>query len=229
MSSMGRSGGPGGKTPAKISAGFINNMTTSDGTPLRTPILTPNQHTLSGAMSIGGNNDFVPSTPTVQPGVGADESPLMTWGTLGTTPVALTPKASEYKAPTMSYTVPQITKRQAIAEKLTEKIKSRERSKKTRAVTHAKKSIFGHTPDRIGSMLTHSQRSTLSPAAQSLINSGVIGGRGSTRLGTKSTPLVRVKKRGINDTPTPSGGGGGMLAAKLNKLSGNKGVTGGLL
>jgi hypothetical protein len=233
MSSMGRSSGPGGKTPAKISAGFINNLTTSDGTPLRTPILTPNQHTLSGAMSIGGNNDFVPSTPTVQPGVGADESPLMTWGTLGTTPVALTPKADTHQPPKMSYTVPQITKRQAIAEKLTEKIKSRERSKKTRAVTHAKKSIFGYTPDRIGSMLTNSRRSTLSPAAQQLINSGVIGGKGSTRLGsfgTKTTPLVRVNKRGINDTPTPSSGGsGGMLAAKLNKLSGNKGVTGGLL
>ena len=75
--------------------------------------------------------------------------------------------------------------------------------------------------------MSHSQRSTLSPAAQSLINSGVIGGRGSTRLGTKTTPLVRVKKRGVNDTPTPSGGSG-MLAAKLSKLSkGN--VTGGLL
>ena len=230
ISSMGRSSGPGGRTPAKISGGFINNIMTSDGTPLRTPILTPNQNTLSGAIRGDGttNDSFVPSTPQVQPGVGPDESPLMTWGTLGTTPVALTPKSGTAKEPSLSYTVPQITKREAVAEKLTEKIKSRERSKKARAVTHAKKSIFGQTPDRIGSILSHSQRSTLSPAAQSLINSGVIGGRGSTRIGSKSTPLVRVKKRGINDTPTPSGGGGGMLAAKLNKLSkGN--VTGGLL
>merc|ERR1712110_850105 len=114
---------------------------------------------------------YVPSTPMLTPGRGPDESPLMTWGTLGNTPVALTPQAGKIKEPCLSYTVPQITKREAVAEKLTEKIKSRERSKKTRAVNHAKKSIFGQTPDRIGSMLSHSQRSTLSPAAQSLINS----------------------------------------------------------
>merc|ERR1711976_415952 len=57
ISSMGRSQGPGGKTPAKISGGFLPNMplTSSDGTPLRTPMLTPNGTSLGSAMTADGS------------------------------------------------------------------------------------------------------------------------------------------------------------------------------
>merc|ERR1711981_1052359 len=106
---------------------------------------------MAGAMTVGGSDGtasgggFIPSTPMMTPGRGPDESPLMTWGTLGNTPVALTPTI-ERKAETGAYAVPGITKREAIAEKLTEKIKNRERNKQVQALGRAKKSIFGQTP-----------------------------------------------------------------------------------
>merc|ERR1712066_1065534 len=152
-------------------------------------------------------------------GKGADESPLMTWGTLGNTPVALTPSLDK-RSELNSYAVPGITKREAIAEKLVEKIKSRERNKHNTAIGRAKKSIFGQTPDRLGSVLA-SNRKALTPAGRRLANQTLSGVRtmGSARSG--KSPLVRLtpKKRHVNETPTPGGGGGGMLAAKLNKLN----------
>jgi len=238
LSSTGRDVTPGGRTPATISKGFTTiPMMASDGTPLRTPILTPHQSAMAGALTVGatssGGTDrgFVPNTPVMTPGRGPDESPMMTWGQLGGTPVALTP---ESRPPALTYSVPSITKREAVAEKLAEKIKSRERQKKTNNVGRLKKTIFGQTPDRLGSMLTNSQRAGFSPAARRLVNSGAISGirtNLSARSGRQGTPLVRAKKRSVNDTPTPSGGGGGaaggMLAAKLKKMqqSGNTPVT----
>ena len=88
---------------------------------------------LSGLNSLSAGTPgtaYVPSTPVVTPGQGADSTPLMTWGTLGNTPTALTPGSTPRGDSTGSrYILPGVTKREVMADKLLNKIKVRERQK----------------------------------------------------------------------------------------------------
>lgn len=232
-----------GRTPARITPGLSTNTplgVTKFGAVGATP-LTVKHNSLGGtaggatpAGSVTGSDaGFVPNTPSITPGVGPDASPLMTWGTLGTTPIALTPKLGEEGDSGSRYKFPGVLKRELVAEKLLEKVKSRDREKKSKVMEKAKKSIFGDTPDRLGSVLGGSTTvRSLTPTARALASkTGGIGGFGksSSRRGA-ATPMVRLtNKRKPIATPTPAVNNSSMIAAKLSKLNNKKGVTGGLL
>lgn len=222
-----------GRTPARITPGI--SMT---GTPLgvtkfsvggMTPKTARAGSAAAGTTPAGSEfSGFVPNTPSITPGTGPDESPLMTWGTLGTTPVALTPRIGLESDCGSRYKLPGVLKRELVAEKLLDKVKSRDRMKKNKVMDKAKKSIFGDTPDRLGSVLGGSTSARLTPQASILARKTIAGLRtGSRRSG--STPLVRLtgSKRKQAATPTP-GPGQSMIAAKLSKLTGDK-VTSNLL
>ena len=233
-----------GKTPARITPGLSTNTPLgvtkfSIGGGLGTPqTARTGQATqragANGATPAGSEfSGFVPNTPSITPGIGPDESPLMTWGTLGTTPVALTPKHGDGNEAGSRYKLPGMLKRELVAERLLDKVKSRDRMKKNKVMDKAKKSIFGDTPDRLGSVLGNGSTTVrLTPAGTNLAKKTIAGLRTGSRRGG-STPLVRLTgKRKEAATPTPSGGSGvgsSMIAAKLSKLGGKDKVTSNLL
>merc|ERR1711981_710565 len=120
---------------------------------------------------------------------------MMTWGNISATPTALG-DGDETPGSSSRYTLPGVTKREAIGHKLAEKSHSRERNKQVHALDRAKKSIFGRTPDRLGSVLGGSSR--LTPAGRTLLAKS---SSFSSRK-TGSTPLVRTKRKGAAETPT---------------------------
>merc|ERR1712060_92547 len=170
---------------------------------------------------------FVPNTPSITPGAGPDESPMMTWGTLGTTPMALTPKKGGYGDhgdDTSRYQMPGNLKRDVVADRLLEKVKTRDRMKKNKVMDKAKKSLIGDTPDRLGSVLGGTTTNRLTPAARNLASRTITGLRTGTirSRGKGSTPLVKLTGKRSVGTPTP---GNNMVKVKLAKITG-KSVTG---
>jgi len=151
----------------------------------------------SGKVGIDGKELVRPDTPSVNgfklfsmtpsPYVGVEDSPLMTWGEVDTTPYRLegcaTPlPPSHVGGP--SFTIKDVPKRDRIAKELADKNSRYYRERKTKAIEQVKSSIKG------GRMKT-GQLAGMSPAAQRLASKKL-----GIRLGTDD--MLRASY-----TPTP--------------------------
>jgi len=145
-----------GRTPVRLTPGLPGTTPLTGITPFGNSVRANSISTPSGSAL----NGFVPNTPNLTPGRGADESPLTTWGNVdGTTQVAMTPTMNGEKlaGECSRYRLPGVLKRELVHEKLLEKVKCRDRMKKSKVMDRVKKGILGATPDRIGSVLSSSK------------------------------------------------------------------------
>ncbi|XP_070573022.1 splicing factor ESS-2 homolog [Ptychodera flava] len=107
------------------------------------------------------------ATPSPAPGRNGDESPMMTWGEIESTPFRL--DGSQTPAPGPSFRIPDVPRREKIGMRLAEKVSQTQRSKKQEALRRMTEGLASSSPafKRMGSV---DRMKMLSPAAQKLVN-----------------------------------------------------------
>ena len=165
---------------------------------------------LSGKMGVDGKElvsketpkvngfGFVAATPSPVPGrLAGDESPMMTWGEIDSTPFRLdgsaTPSFSYHSGNGPEFKIPDIPEREKIALNLEEKANAARRKTKLDALKHVQRRIASPSVDSSKGSLSDRYH-VMSPAAQRLLSSKL-----NIRPGSgKSTP------RSGSSTPSPS-------------------------
>lgn len=160
-------------------------------------------HQLKGKYGIDGK-ELASTTPgaggygylaTPSPCPGANESPLMSWGNIASTPARLDPPSTPSVDSGPIFKVPEMPQRDKIALELAEKNSKAHRDKKNKTLQHVQSSF--HTP-KFGS-------SSLSPAGHNLQRK--LGIRTSSDKALKSSytpsPKAKTPTTPINDRSTP--------------------------
>ncbi|XP_052074632.1 splicing factor ESS-2 homolog isoform X2 [Mytilus californianus] len=106
-------------------------------------------------------------TPSPAPGV--DESPLMTWGEIESTPFRLDPADAITATPGPTFKIPDVPRRDEIALELAEKASKAHRDKKEKAIKSVQARLS--SPAARFGMSTTDRVASMSPAAQKLVNS----------------------------------------------------------
>ena len=140
---------------------------------------------------------YVAATPSPVPGrLAGDESPLMTWGEIDSTPFRLdgsaTPSYSYHSGSGPEFKIPDIPEREKIALNLEEKANAARRKTKLEALKHVQRRIASPSVDSSKGSLSDRYH-VMSPAAQRLLSSKLNIRPGSA----KST-------RSNSATPSPS-------------------------
>ncbi|CAD5114921.1 unnamed protein product [Dimorphilus gyrociliatus] len=161
-------------------------------------------HQLKGKYGIDGK-ELAATTPgaggygylaTPSPCPGVNESPLMSWGNIASTPARLDPPSTPSVDSGPIFKVPDLPQRDKIALELSEKNLKAHRDKKNKTLQHVHSSF--HTP-KFGS-------SSLSPAGHNLQRK--LGIRTSTDKALKSSytpsPKAKTPTTPINDRSTPT-------------------------
>lgn len=130
---------------------------------------------------------LVSASPSPMPGMmPGDESPMMTWGEIESTPIRLDPSTTPLR-PNLGlreFKINDITDREKLARDLEEKASAARRKRKAEAIQHVQRGLIV-TPSPSSKSLTPSP-STMSPAAQLLLAKKKM----STRLNVKSTTPI---------------------------------------
>nr|CAB3237496.1 protein DGCR14 [Phallusia mammillata] len=140
------------------------------------------------------------ATPSPMPGV--NESPLMTWGEIESTPA----RADGNFTPGPSFRFPEDSERDKLTYKMVDQHTKKKRAKKDAALKQMKASVLG-TP-KTGSIMSAERLNTLSPAARRLVNKKFnLGSDRALKASYTPTPSQR-RTRGsetpIAKTPTPN-------------------------
>jgi protein DGCR14 len=176
---------------------------------------------LSGKMGVDGKElvsketpkvngfGFVAATPSPVPGrLAGDESPMMTWGEIDSTPFRLDPNGSA--TPSFSYhsgngpefKIPDIPEREKIALNLEEKANAARRKTKLDALKHVQRRIASPSVDSSKGSLSDRYH-VMSPAAQRLLSSklnirpGSSSGKSTPRVGSL-TPSPGLSKQSFS-------------------------------
>lgn len=107
-------------------------------------------------------------TPSPAPGV--DESPLMTWGEIESTPFRLDPSDALHTTPGPTFKIPDVPRRDELALELAEKASKAHRDKKEKAIKSVQARLSSPSP-KFGNKSTSERLNSMSPAAQKLVNS----------------------------------------------------------
>ena len=138
---------------------------------------------------------FVEPSPSPMPGrMNGDESPMMTWGEIDSTPMRLDPSDTPLPnfAGAPEFKMPDIPERERLALDVEEKASAERRRKKNEALKNVQRNLI--SPSRISSTNSpymSDRINSMSPAAQKLL---------SAKLSLKSDKLGF----GGNSMPTPS-------------------------
>ncbi|RNA43613.1 DGCR14 -like protein, partial [Brachionus plicatilis] len=117
---------------------------------------------------------LVDPCPSPMPGnLAGDESPMMVWGEVESTPMRLDPTQTPY-TPRMSdgpeFKIPDIPEREKIALQLEEKISAEKRKKKIEALKQVQRSIASPSRNVLSSPRAGDRINNMSPAAQRLLS-----------------------------------------------------------
>ncbi|CAK8677924.1 unnamed protein product [Clavelina lepadiformis] len=159
-----------------------------------------------------GGYGFV-ATPSPMPGV--NDSPLMTWGEIGSTPARLEGGVT----PGPAFRFPEDSERDKLTYQMVDANTKKNRAKKQAALKQMKASFLG-TPNRMGSVMRSERLNTLSPAARRLVSKKFNLGTDKAlkasytptppqrRLAGDDTPLAKTPTPRLRTTPknTPSQG-----------------------
>ncbi|XP_077995755.1 splicing factor ESS-2 homolog [Glandiceps talaboti] len=156
------------------------------------------------------------STPSPAPGRDGDESPMMTWGEVESTPYRLDGSETPSRGtPGTIFRIPDVPRREKLGHSLAEKVGKRHRAKKQEALKKVTESLTSPSLKRMGSV---DRMKMLSPAAQKLVNKS-LGKRASTDAALRAsytpspqhtpssdkTPARLTPNRTPNKTPGKSG------------------------
>lgn len=129
------------------------------------------------------------ATPSPAPGV--NESPLMTWGEIESTPFRIesgnTPRAS----PGPQFKMPAVPRRDRLGLSLVEQASKQHRAKKEAALKRVTQNLSSPSPKRFGSARSMERLHSLSPAAQRLVNKSMSRVRTDKSLRASYTPSPR--------------------------------------
>jgi len=140
---------------------------------------------------------FVDASPSPMPGrLAGDESPMMTWGEIESTPFRLDPTGLTPARLTggPEFKIPDIPEREKIALNLEEQVNAARRKKKTDAIKQMQRNLA--SPSRNSPSISD-RINNMSPAAQRLL---------SSKVNLKSltpSPLSRTTQSSGMDTPSP--------------------------
>jgi protein DGCR14 len=139
---------------------------------------------------------FVDASPSPMPGrLAGDESPMMTWGEIESTPFRLDPTGL---TPRLTggpeFKIPDIPEREKIALNLEEQVSAARRKKKNEAIKQMQRNLA--SPSRNSPSISN-RINNMSPAAQRLLSSKV-----NLKALTPS-PLSRTPQPSGMDTPSP--------------------------
>jgi protein DGCR14 len=150
---------------------------------------------------------FVDATPSPMPGrMAGDESPMMVWGEIGSTPMRLDPSATPLPpnlAGAPEFKMPEPPERERIAFELEEKASAERRRKKNEALKLVQRNMIisprgaGSSPASSSPSLTD-KLSNMSPAAQRLLSAKL--GLKSDRIGFGNSPITTSPSS--SQTPT---------------------------
>lgn len=156
------------------------------------------------------------ATPSPAPGV--NESPLMTWGEIESTPFRLDGSSTPSASPGPQFKMPKVPRRDILGMSLVEQASKQHRAKKEAALKRVTQSLSSPSPKRFGSARSMERLQSLSPAAQRLVNKSVsrVGTDKSLRasytpsprsLPGDKTPILRTtpgRTPGKTPTKTPT-------------------------
>lgn len=116
---------------------------------------------------------LVEPSPCPTPGrLAGDESPMMIWGEVDSTPMRLDPSQSPY-TPRLTggpeFKIPDIPEREKLALKLEEKMSAEKRKKKQEALKQVQRSIASPSRNLLNSPTVSDRINNMSPAAQQLL------------------------------------------------------------
>ena len=116
---------------------------------------------------------FVDASPSPMPGRSmGDESPMMIWGEIESTPSRLdggsTPQFGGRRGP--EFKIPDVPEREKHALDLEEKASAARRKKKTEALKHMQRNLATSTQSPKNSPSIHDKINSMSPAAQKLLS-----------------------------------------------------------
>jgi protein DGCR14 len=154
---------------------------------------------------IGGYS--ILGTPSPMPGLGADSSPAMLWGSIDNTPVHLsdasgvgigyTPLISACKTP--AFRIADIPLRDKLAMQLAEKAAKNHRAKKARALNEVQSHLLGRSPNfgsvrsSTGHVSKRMATDSMSPTAQKLLANRLKVSALGRALSTSRSPSVSSK------------------------------------
>ncbi|XP_071848446.1 splicing factor ESS-2 homolog [Apostichopus japonicus] len=129
------------------------------------------------------------ATPSPAPGV--NESPLMTWGEIESTPFRLDGSSTPSASPGPHFRMPKVPRRDVLVLSLVEKASKQHRAKKEAALKRVAQSLSSPSPKRFGSARSMERLHSLSPAAQRLVNKSVSRTSTDKSLQASYTPSPR--------------------------------------
>lgn len=144
---------------------------------------------------------LVSASPSPMPGMmPGDESPMMTWGEIDSTPIRLDPSATPLR-PNLGlpeFKINDITDREKIARELEEKASAARRKRKAEAIQHVQRGLIATPSPSSKSLMSTpglTPSSSMSPAAQLLLSKKL----SSTRVGSSS--LIKTTKTPSASSP----------------------------
>jgi protein DGCR14 len=143
---------------------------------------------------------FVEPSPSPMPGrLAGDESPMMTWGEIESTPFRLDGSATPYFSNKLSnapeFKIPDVPEREKIALNLEEKANAARRKKKDEALKNIQRSLTSPSRSTLAGASMSEKINQMSPAAQRLLSSKL-------HLKTDKTPLL-LSSKSSSSTPSP--------------------------